>query len=105
MARWLMTFVVALALALSGWACDDGESDGDADADARSDSGPDGDADADADESEDADEGGDAEADGPCEPECRVRECGDDGCGGNCGACGAGERCNETTGQCVPSWG
>jgi hypothetical protein len=25
-----------------------------------------------------------------CTPDCEGRVCGDDGCGGNCGACGAG---------------
>jgi hypothetical protein len=37
---------------------------------------------------------------GPCEPACRGRECGDDGCGGSCGACGQGYLCDE--GRCQP---
>lgn len=39
-----------------------------------------------------------ARAAGSCS--CSGRECGDDGCGGSCGACSAGESCNAS-GQCV----
>ncbi|MBT9557441.1 MAG: hypothetical protein IV100_15480 [Myxococcales bacterium] len=35
-----------------------------------------------------------------CVPDCSGRECGDDGCGGSCGACGESIYCNKTTGQC-----
>ena len=34
-----------------------------------------------------------------CFPECTVKECGDDGCGGICGQCGWGSECGN--GQCV----
>ena len=37
---------------------------------------------------------------GPCEPQCGTKECGPDGCGGSCGACGEGEAC--TDGACIP---
>ena len=30
-----------------------------------------------------------------CAPDCAFRQCGDDGCGGSCGSCGAEERCSE----------
>jgi uncharacterized protein YfaP (DUF2135 family) len=30
-----------------------------------------------------------------CVPSCADHACGDDGCGGSCGSCGAGERCVE----------
>ena len=30
-----------------------------------------------------------------CTPQCDRRACGDDGCGGECGRCAAGERCRE----------
>jgi V8-like Glu-specific endopeptidase len=36
-----------------------------------------------------------------CTPVCTGRSCGGDGCGGTCGACGAGELCTEA-GQCSP---
>lgn len=37
-----------------------------------------------------------------CVPDCAGRECGGDGCGGNCApGCGDGENCDEG-GQCVP---
>jgi len=36
---------------------------------------------------------------GACTPACGGRACGDDGCGGSCGSCGAGETC--TAGACV----
>ncbi len=35
-----------------------------------------------------------------CQPQCDGKECGDDGCGATCGACGDGETCQA--GQCVP---
>ena len=35
-----------------------------------------------------------------CVPECTDRVCGDDGCGGSCGTCSAGEACNEAAGAC-----
>ena len=35
-----------------------------------------------------------------CTPACGESVCGDDGCGGSCGSCGAGEACAE--GACVP---
>lgn len=36
----------------------------------------------------------------PCEPDCRFRQCGPDGCGGECGVCPAGMRCSAA-GRCV----
>ncbi len=36
----------------------------------------------------------------PCDPVCTGKQCGDDGCGGSCGTCAAGESCNAD-GQCV----
>lgn len=39
---------------------------------------------------------------GACQPGCGQRVCGDDGCGGSCGNCGAGESCTAE-GQCEPS--
>jgi formylglycine-generating enzyme required for sulfatase activity len=44
----------------------------------------------------------DVDADGatpPCTPDCDDLDCGDDGCGGSCGACDDGALC--TDGQCV----
>lgn len=38
---------------------------------------------------------------GGCQPQCLARACGDDGCGGSCGACGDGQRCDQ--GQCRTS--
>jgi len=35
-----------------------------------------------------------------CEPACDGRECGDDGCGGDCGTCTLPDVCNQS-GQCV----
>src|SRR5262245_34095675 len=35
-----------------------------------------------------------------CQPSCYMRQCGDDGCGGSCGSCGANESCNQY-GKCV----
>ena len=41
------------------------------------------------------------ECEGVCQPNCQGRECGPDGCGSTCPpGCGAGDQCNETTGQC-----
>ena len=37
----------------------------------------------------------------PCERSCAGRQCGDDGCGGTCGACTASLSCTSSTGQCV----
>jgi chitinase len=36
----------------------------------------------------------------PCVTDCINKECGDDGCGGSCGACKAGFTCNAQTGVC-----
>jgi hypothetical protein len=35
----------------------------------------------------------------PCAPQCKERECGDDGCGGNCGNCAGESSCNAA-GSC-----
>ncbi len=35
-----------------------------------------------------------------CTPDCFLKDCGDDGCGGSCGTCPAGQTCNAS-GQCV----
>jgi len=35
----------------------------------------------------------------PCQPECTGKVCGDDGCGGSCGTCNAGDHCEN--GACV----
>ncbi len=32
---------------------------------------------------------------GTCQPDCTDRQCGDDGCGGDCGTCGASEKCQD----------
>ncbi|HOX44417.1 MAG TPA: hypothetical protein PK668_12510 [Myxococcota bacterium] len=40
------------------------------------------------------------ELDCTCEPDCTGRECGDDGCGGSCGACTAPEAC-DADGLCA----
>jgi outer membrane protein assembly factor BamB len=40
---------------------------------------------------------------GACVPVCDGRQCGPDGCGGSCGACGADERCNRLTRTCQPT--
>jgi len=37
---------------------------------------------------------------GTCTPSCAGKQCGDDGCGGSCGTCPAGQTCNA--GQCKP---
>ncbi|NUN16259.1 MAG: hypothetical protein HUU55_21740 [Myxococcales bacterium] len=34
-----------------------------------------------------------------CQPECGVKQCGDDGCGGSCGECGTGQQCKD--GACL----
>jgi len=34
-----------------------------------------------------------------CDPQCDGAECGEDGCGGHCGACGSGQECQS--GECV----
>jgi hypothetical protein len=41
---------------------------------------------------------------GCCTPSCEGRECGDDGCGGSCGACAVGSRCEVTdsSASCAP---
>jgi MYXO-CTERM domain-containing protein len=38
-----------------------------------------------------------------CTPSCGTNVCGDNGCGGSCGSCGANEECQA--GQCVPTAG
>ena len=35
-----------------------------------------------------------------CDPKCDGKECGSNGCNGNCGICGTGKICNST-GKCV----
>lgn len=45
------------------------------------------------------------EADGllcNCVPQCQERECGEDGCGGSCGACEEGTTCEEGTCEAIP---
>jgi hypothetical protein len=37
-----------------------------------------------------------------CTPSCGTKKCGDNGCGGSCGACGASETCSAA-GACVPT--
>jgi hypothetical protein len=37
-----------------------------------------------------------------CEPDCDGKECGDDGCGGQCGVCTAGNGCAQGIAQCRP---
>jgi hypothetical protein len=37
-----------------------------------------------------------------CTPACGNRTCGDDGCGGSCGTCGADHRCQDGTCLCTP---
>jgi outer membrane protein assembly factor BamB len=45
----------------------------------------------------------DAVADaGPCRPFCEGRRCGDDGCGGACGTCAAGDACHLALRVCQP---
>lgn len=38
-----------------------------------------------------------------CVPDCTGKVCGDDGCGGLCGMCAAGEGCASATGICQPA--
>lgn len=57
----------------------------------------------------DCSDASDAGADaGPeaCTPACGGRVCGDDGCGGSCGTCGAGTTCSDGTcvSGCVSPW-
>ena len=40
------------------------------------------------------------ESNPPCTPNCTGKQCGDNGCGGSCGACNESQYCNAT-GQCV----
>jgi len=40
--------------------------------------------------------------DGCCAPTCAGLACGEDGCGGICGACGPGEVCDEASATCQP---
>ncbi len=63
---------------------------------------PDGLADALTDEARDApgDEAGDPSAEG-CVAQCAGKECGPDGCGGECGTCAGGEQCVSGTCKCV----
>jgi hypothetical protein len=39
---------------------------------------------------------------GKCRPTCIDRTCGDDGCGGSCGTCAAGQLCQGGTCICAP---
>ncbi|MEZ4264938.1 MAG: Ig-like domain-containing protein [Myxococcota bacterium] len=40
---------------------------------------------------------------GSCTPDCLGKDCGDDGCGGSCGGCGAAETCSlDGLCECVP---
>lgn len=41
------------------------------------------------------------ESGGPCTPQCEGRECGPDGCGGECGECSPGV-CVDPPGLCIP---
>jgi LmbE family N-acetylglucosaminyl deacetylase len=50
-----------------------------------------------------SDGGGTAGDDGACVPDCTGRECGDDGCGGSCGSCGADEVCSDGVCACDPA--
>ena len=49
----------------------------------------------------DADVVSEPDSPGACVPDCADRECGDDGCGGLCGSCPAGQQC-VGGGACVP---
>ncbi len=40
-----------------------------------------------------------------CFPDCDGKECGDDGCGGNCGVCAQGWVCSPNSGLCEPLCG
>ena len=42
---------------------------------------------------------------GGCEPDCTAKECGDNGCGGSCGTCTGGEKCQSWKCVCVPDCG
>ncbi|MBM4355846.1 MAG: hypothetical protein FJ109_18990 [Deltaproteobacteria bacterium] len=49
---------------------------------------------------------GQCKSNGTCAPACGGKECGDDGCGGTCGLCGAGTTCQAGTckaGACTPN--
>ncbi len=93
--RWLVA--MGLVLVATGMAGCGSHGGGDA--------GPDASADASADVSADVpadvpvevveDATPDAAPEETCTPQCRERACGDDGCGGNCGTCDAGESCEQ----------
>lgn len=36
-----------------------------------------------------------------CTPDCKDKECGDNGCGGTCGSCGSNEECEEGKCECM----
>jgi hypothetical protein len=38
----------------------------------------------------------------PCQPDCQDKDCGDDGCGGNCGTCTGQESCIDSLCVCQP---
>ena len=40
-----------------------------------------------------------------CRPDCFLRDCGPDGCGGGCGGCGAGTTCTNGACVCAPDCG
>jgi MYXO-CTERM domain-containing protein len=42
----------------------------------------------------------DTAPDGPCQPNCFGRQCGPNGCGGNCGYCLPGLDCDDSIGKC-----
>jgi len=42
-------------------------------------------------------------ADTSCTPDCTGKACGDDGCGGECGTCPAGQGCASAAGLCKPA--
>lgn len=42
---------------------------------------------------------------GSCTPACDGKQCGPDGCGGNCGSCPAGSTCNAGAGKCESGGG
>ena len=94
MRRALFVALVASAL-VAPMSCDGDSADGPAAVDAH-DATP-------------TDRGGDAHAAAPvdgaariglCAPTCGARVCGDDGCGGSCGACEGGQECSSE-GQCA----
>ena len=83
--------LIALLLAATCWSCADvdnqvGSTNADSDTDTDTDSDTDADTDADTDGDSDGDAGPDTDT-GDCVPDCEGKECGDDGCGGYCGAC------------------